>query len=368
VSNSDLVCRFDVIGIDSRPLVGGKAASLGELTKVGIPVPPGCVVTTAAFEAALNALDSEDSIRRGVEQLDADDSVTIARVAAGIRRRVATVPFPAELRTAIAGGYHQLAHATDPEGVDAPVAIRSSATSEDSAEASFAGLQDTHLWVRGEESVIDHVRRCWASLYSDESVSYRRRLKLPERGLAMGVVIQRMVDARAAGVMFTRSPITGDRSVVMIDASWGLGSAVVSGEVTPDAFVVNKVTGDIVRRTISSKLRQHRMDPCGAGVIEEDVPAEIQEQPCLSDEEVGQLVEVARRVEGHYGAPQDIEWAVARERESGGAIFILQSRPETVWATPAAPPPGGAPPPGFDHVFDMLSRGAVADRDKGPPR
>src|SRR5947199_247429 len=152
--------------------------------------------------------------------------------------------------------------------------------------ASFAGLQDTYLWVQGEDAVADHVRRCWASLYSVESVTYRRHQGVPEQGLAMGVVVQLMVDARCAGVMFTRSPVTGDASVIVIEASWGLGSALVSGDVTPDSYVVSKVTGESVRRTVASKLRQHQRDPAGSGVRASDVPPELRDRPCLSDEEI----------------------------------------------------------------------------------
>jgi pyruvate, water dikinase len=236
---------------------------------------------------------------------------------------------------------------------DLPVAVRSSATSEDSAEASFAGLQDTYLWVRRADSVLEHMRRCWASLYSVESVTYRLRRGIPETDLGMAVVVQRMVGARSSGVMFTRSPLTGDKSVVAIDASWGLGSAVVSGDVTPDSFVVSKVTGEI-KRTVATKTRWHRPDPSGSGVVETDVPAELQDRPSISDEEIADLVATARMVEAHYGCPQDIEWAVSETAPPGQNVFLLQSRPETVWAdkdrakvaAPAARP--------YDHVLNLL--------------
>lgn len=185
--------------------------------------------------------------------------------------------------------------------------------------------------------------RVLASLYSVESVSYLLRRNLPERGLAMAVVIQRMVDPRSSGVMFTRSPKTGDRSVIAIEGSWGLGSAVVGGDVTPDAYVVSKVTAEIVKRSVSSKLRQHRMNPDGTGTLDEAVPAELRDRPCLGDEEIRLLAEIGRRVENHYGAPQDIEWAVARAAASTGeSVFVLQSRPETTWSGRETEP-GAAP-------------------------
>jgi pyruvate,water dikinase len=215
-----------------------------------------------------------------------------------------------------------------------PVAVRSSATTEDAADASFAGLQDTYLWVTDLKQTLQRVRSCWASLYSVESVTYRRRRGLSEEGVAMAVVVQKMVHARTAGVMFTRSPITGDRSVVTVEGSWGLGSAVVGGEVTPDRWVLGKITGDISVREISDKLIQHA--PVAMGGVETVAVAEDRRRaPCLSDEELQTLRTVARKVERRYGRPQDIEWAVELRTN---AIFLLQSRPETVWSTKESTP------------------------------
>ena len=340
------LCKADV------PRAGGKGASLGELTRAGIPVPPGCVVTTAAFELALNTVDPAGRIRSVVEGLDADDRDGIARAAADIRAQIAPAPLPGAIRDAIVRHYRALDGGSDTPGGAAPVAVRSSATTEDGADASFAGVQDSYLWIRGEDEVCDAVRWCWASLYSVESLTYRRRL--PEQGLAMAVVIQRMVDARCAGVMFTRSPLTGDRSVIVLEASWGLGSALVGGAVTPDRYVVNKVTGEILSRAVSSKLRQHCMDPSGTGVREEDVPADLHDKPCLDDEEIRTLARLGRQIEQHYGCPQDIEWAIARNVPPGAGIFLLQSRPETVWAAKETAPVARPKARAFDHVLHRL--------------
>ena len=353
------VSRFSEIGIHDRLTVGGKGASLGELAGAGIRVPPGCVVTTGAFERFLLALDPHGAIRREVEQLSADDLAAITRVGAEVRGRIENAELPADLQTAISTHYDELHTSIDRSGSGEPVAIRSSATSEDSVEASFAGLQETYLWVRGVDSVIEHVRKCWASLYSVESLVYRRRLKLSEQGLAMGVVIQRMIDSRCSGVMFTRSPTTGDRSVIVLEASWGLGSAIVSGEVTPDKYVISKVTGEIVGRTVSTKLRQHRPNPSGVGVVDEEVSPDQQNVACLSDDEIHALVDVARRVERHYGCPQDIEWAIARNLPPDENMFLLQSRPETVWASRDAAPVAAPKGKAFDHVLSLLGRGAA---------
>jgi pyruvate, water dikinase len=344
----------DVRGGD-RPAVGGKAASLGEMTAAGIRVPPGFAVTTAAFGHALRALDPDGAIARQIERLDPADAAGIHRVTAGIREAIVGAPLPARVREAIADRYRAMPAPDGPAAApgisSAPVAVRSSATSEDSASASFAGLQETYLWVQGEAAVAGYVRRCWASLYSVESVTYRRHRHVPEHGLAMGVVVQAMVDPRCAGVMFTRSPVTGDTSVIVVEASWGLGSALVSGDVTPDSYVVSKVTGEILRRTVASKLRHHQRDNEAGGVRLRDVPPELRDVPCLADEEVRALASLGRRVSEHYGTPQDIEWAITAD---GGSPVLLQCRPETVWAgravTPVAVPKARA----FDHVLDQL--------------
>ena len=367
----------DLAGVRAadRAVAGGKAASLGELAAAGVRVPPGCVVTAGAFHLAMAAAGPDgstlDDARRAAERMppDAVGAGTSAgagadAAAAGARERILAAPLPDAVRERIADGYRAL---TGPGGPpDPPVAVRSSATVEDSRDASFAGVQETYLWVRGEAAVADSVRRCWASLYSNESLSYRRRLPPGGSGPAgeppaMAVVIQRMVDARCAGVMFTCSPATGDRSVVAIEAAWGLGSALVSGCVDPDSYLVSKVTGEIVKRTVPAKLRLHRAGPEGTGVVEDDVPAHLREAACLTDAEIAELVRIARQVEDHYGSPQDIEWAIADEGpgdETGAGargIFVLQSRPETVWAAREAGPVAAPKQRAFDHVFDRMS-------------
>src|SRR5215470_14936301 len=334
-----------------RPSVGGKAAGLGELTAAGLPVPAGFAVTTAAFGHALRAVDPDGTIAREVGRLHAADDAAIGQVSAQARGRIMGAPLPARLRDAITAGYDALAgRAGTP-----PVAVRSSATSEDSAGASFAGLQDSYLWVAGADAVAEHVRRCWASLYSVESVTYRRHQGISEDGLAMGVVVQVMVDPRCAGVLFTRSPVTGDTSVIVVEASWGLGSAVVSGEVTPDTYVVSKVTREIVKRAVATKLRHHQREPRGPGVRLRDVPPALRDVPCLDDGEIRALADLGCRVGDHYGTPQDIEWAIPAGG-TGQQIVLLQSRPETVWSARAARPAVRPRARAYDHVLDWLSR------------
>src|SRR3954471_5233947 len=344
------VLRFADVGLGDVAAVGGKGASLGELLRAGVRVPHGFVVTTPAFRQAIEHLDAEGDILRRIAALDPADAASLAGTTAEIRAIVDSAPLPAEVADAVTASYAELCAESGEH--DLPVAVRSSATSEDSAEASFAGLQDTYLWVRGAAEVLEQVRRCWASLYSVESVTYRLRRGIAEEDLAMAVVVQRMVDSRSSGVMFTRSPLTGDRSVVCVDASWGLGSAVVSGEVTPDTFVVSKVTGEVAKRFIATKCAWHRPDPAGSGVVDLDVPGEMQDVPSISAEELAELVATARRVEAHYGCPQDIEWAV----DESGEVFLLQSRPETVWAEKDATAARLAAPAArpFDHVLNVL--------------
>ena len=342
---------FADLNLDDRSSVGGKGASLGELTRAGIRVPPGFVVTTAAFETALAALDPAAGIRAAIERLDAGDLDAVSKLSESIRTRFAAAKLPAELLGTVAQAYAALVGAG--AGTDAAVAVRSSATSEDSADASFAGLQDTHLCVRGAQDVIRSLGACWSSLYSRESVIYRLRLGLPERHVAMGVVVQRMLESRSSGVMFTRSPLTGDRSVITIEAGLGLGSALVGGEVTPDNYVVAKVTGDIVKRTVSSKAVRH-VPAAGGGVRVEALEGPLQLQPALSDEEIHALADIGKRVEQHYGSPQDIEWAIAADEAGREHVYLLQSRPETVWSRRDTEPVAQPAARAYDHVLAAL--------------
>ena len=346
-----LVCTLRAVGAADREVAGGKGASLGELHRAGLPVPPGFVVAVPAFHRAMRAADPAGAIEADIAALTGLDIAAIERATADIRARIVAAPLPAEVAAAVSIAYEAL-------GTDVPVAVRSSAVGEDAAEASFAGLQDTYLWVRGAAAVLDHVRRCWASLYNAEAVSYRLRQSMPEHDVAMAVVVQQMVDPRSAGVMFTCSPTTGDRSVVAIEGSWGLGSVLVGGEVTPDSFVVSKVTGEIVRRVVAEKLRLHRMAPEGSGTTVAEVPAELRSRPCLSDEEVRALARLGARVERHYGTPQDIEWAV-----TGEEIVLLQSRAETVWSSRTGEPLARPKARPMDHVFEQLSRPVLTRGD-----
>jgi pyruvate,water dikinase len=342
VTSSTIIGWFETLGLADRAEVGGKGGSLGELTRAGIAVPPGFVIRTAAFTEFLATLESEAPVRARIEALRAGELAAIEACSAELRARFLTHELPATLAAELAA-----AHATLRERAGAAdVAVRSSATTEDAADASFAGLQDTYLWV-SDSMLLTRVRACWASLYSVESISYRRDRGITESDVAMAVVIQSMVDARAAGVMFTRSPTSGDRSVVTIEGSWGLGSAVVGGEVTPDRWVVGKITGEISVRDISDKHIEHRRAREG-GIETVAVPDERRRTACLNDAEIGELRQIARQVERHYGCAQDIEWAI----DSRGALRLLQSRPETVWSAKEVQP---AARPAADPLAHVMS-------------
>ncbi len=349
MQSTDIIGWFADVGLADRPTVGGKGGSLGELLKAGISVPPGFVVRTAAFERFVQALEAQAPVRARIEALDADDLAAVTACSAELRARVEEALLPDALQAEIVEAHAALCENRS----DSPVAVRSSATTEDAEDASFAGLQDTFLWVKGAQEVLAKVRTCWASLYSTESITYRLKQGLPEDGVAMAVVIQRMVDARTAGVMFTRSPTTGDRSVMTVEGAWGLGSAVVGGEVTPDRWVVGKITGEISVRDISDKHVQHLPAP-GGGVEDVETPEALRREACMSDQELLALKDIGRKVERHYGRPQDIEWAVDRQT---GQILLLQSRPETVWSARDAAPVATAAADPMLHVMSIFGGG-----------
>jgi hypothetical protein len=329
-------------------LVGGKAASLSALTRAGFPVPAGFAVTTRAYREALGGAVVE-RIARELDALAPGDVRALEDCSARLRALVETTPVPAPLDAAIRAAYRAL-------GEDVPVAVRSSATAEDSADASFAGQQDTYLWVVGEDAVVEHVRRCWASLFSARSIAYRVERGVPHGDVEMGVAVQRMVPARAAGVAMTLNPANGDRSKIAIEACFGLGESVVSGQVTPDSILVDKVMLDVVDTRISCKDVELVADVAGGCVTERTVGEERRTLPALSREEAVRVAELAKRAERHYGAPQDVEWAVGED----GAVVLLQSRPETVWSR--APRSVGATPTGMTSLVQTLMNPLAARR------
>jgi pyruvate, water dikinase len=332
---------FDEYEDDHRPLVGGKNASLGAMMRAGLPVPPGFALTTEAYEI-LRQPELQAAVNGRLTEADHRDPVEMQQVSKIVRGLIEAATLPADIEQAIRDCYAALCAYCETD--DVPVAVRSSATAEDLPDASFAGQQDTYLWVCGAGAVLDHVKRCWSSVFTDRAIAYRERTGHDHDVISMSVGIQKMVEPKAAGVAFTLNPSDGDRSQIAIDASWGLGEAVVSGEVTPDNFMVDKVLFEIVSRTISPKTVEYRIN--GQRVEVAEVPPDRQMASCLTDEEIKQVARLARRAEKHYGCPQDIEWAVDECLPDGENVVLLQSRPETVWSNRPRPrtDPGGSTP------------------------
>ena len=339
--------------------LGGKGASLVSMTAAGMPVPPGFVVTTASFDAFVEEAGIAQHISTLLDGLDAEDVAEVDRVSAAIREDLCRRPVPAAAREAVMEAYADLMAAC---GAEVPVAVRSSATAEDLPDASFAGQQDTYLWLTGREAVTEHIRQCWASLYTSRAIIYRLKNGIPNEGLSMAVVVQKMVNARAAGVAITMNPANGDRSKITIDASWGVGEMVVSGQVTPDNILLDKITLQVVSEHLGDKHAELVPDPATGTLVEREVPAERTGIRCLTDTELTAVAQMAKRAEKHYKCPQDIEWALDADLPDGENLLLLQSRPETVHsngkgttgqqAGHTAPAAASAPAPGG---FDLSS-------------
>jgi pyruvate,water dikinase len=324
---------------------GGKSATLGELISAEIPVPPGFAVSTAAFRAFVNEAGLEGMITAETSRMSPDDVDSVGATSHAISEAMRSAPVPKAVCDEVARRYAELAEESGLD--DAPVAVRSSALGEDSQDATFAGQQETYLWVRGADRVCDAVRDCWVSLYSPPALTYRARLGQAPEETAMGVAVQLMVDAEVSGVMFTCNPVSGDPSMVAVNASWGLGLAVVGGEVTPDDYLVSKVTREVVREHIHAKDIEYLPDAGGRGAVRVDVPEERRKIPCLERPALDALVELGRRVERHFGSHQDIEWAIARAQELPASLFVVQSRPVTAL-------PQRDPQPGHDSAMALV--------------
>jgi pyruvate, water dikinase len=327
---------LDELRRGDEPRFGGKSTSLGELLSAGIRVPPGFALSIAAYETFLAEAGLRDQTASAMARC-ADRDVGAAQAASrAIGAAMRSSSLPDVVRDEVARAYGALGEAA---GVRSPtVAVRSSAVGEDSDEATFAGQQESYLWIRGAERVCEAVRDCWISLYTPAAISYRARLASAGEHPAMGVTVQAMVDAGVSGVMFTCNPLTGDPSMVAINAGWGLGLAVVGGEVTPDDYLVSKVTGEVVRARVHHKHVQYVPHPDGHGAARVDVPAELREIRCLDDDALRALVDVGKRVERHFGSRQDVEWAIARGQSPPEGLFLLQSRPITATAKPERRP------------------------------
>ncbi|MCU4741370.1 phosphoenolpyruvate synthase [Halobacteria archaeon AArc-m2/3/4] len=309
------VLWLDEIDATDLEAVGGKGASLGELTGAGLPVPPGFVVTADTYRSFIEAAGIDEELFEAVD-VDVDDSSALATAADRAQELILETPFPEDLRAEILGTYRQMGE----EEAEAFVAVRSSATAEDLPDASFAGQQETFLNVTGDD-LLERVRECWASLFTQRAIYYRQEQGFDHELVNIAVVVQRMVDAEKSGVMFTSHPSTGDPTMI-VEAAWGLGEAVVSGAVSPDNYVIDREDRS-VDVTVADKKLMHVKSESGE-TVEREVSEEKRTERVLSDDELVRLIELGERVEDHYETPQDVEWAMA-----DGEDFMLQSRPIT---------------------------------------
>ncbi|CAH1649755.1 Phosphoenolpyruvate synthase [Hyphomicrobiales bacterium] len=318
----------------NHPSLGGKFSSLAESTRAGLPVPPGFGITTHAYREFMRVTGLEEEAWRVRAISTTLDPSQIASETGKLIDGILHAPLPAGLLEAVTSAYAELQKRSGIDGL--PVAVRSSGESEDLAGASFAGQYETFLWITGADAVVEHMRRCWAGMYGATVLSYRHEgeLVVAKGDFAICVGVQQMVEARAAGVMFTLDPLTGDRSKISIEACWGLGEGVVKGDITPSQYLVDKVVLTILRRKLSHQEHEYRFarDAGSVGLL--PVEAERADAPCLSDEEVIALGRLAKSIEVGRGAPQDIEWAIGAD----GTIAVLQVRPETVWSSKPARP------------------------------
>ena len=337
MSNNDFIEFFDGGAEPKLENLGGKGASLVTMTSAGMPVPPGFVVTTAAFDAFMEGGITAE-INALLAGLDPEDVKALDDASATIRLMITQRPVPAALREVTKDAYTTLQQGFTAE---VPLAVRSSATAEDLPDASFAGQQDTYLWLNGYASVTEHIRQCWASLYTSRAILYRLKNNIPDEGLSMAVVVQKMVNSSASGVAMTLDPTNGDRSKITIDASYGVGEMVVSGTVTPDNIQLDKVTLAIITEHIGAKHAELIPDTATNSLVEVEVSEERRAVRCLSDVDLALVAQLAKRAEKHYGCPQDIEWALDADLPEGENLLLLQSRPETVHSSKTTVKPTG---------------------------
>ena len=322
---------FSEVNRNDIPLVGGKGANLGELTQNGVAVPPGFCVIAGAYRDFIRISGLNASIENIIRNIDFENTDDLSDKCGEIRKLIMEAPFPKEIEKEVKEAYVQLAQKTGLENVQ--VAVRSSATAEDLPDASFAGQQDTYLHIRGAEEVLKHVQRCWASLWTARATYYREKQDFNHFEVALSAVVQKMVRSEKSGVLFTANPVSNDLNQIMINASWGLGEAVVSGVVTPDEFILEKDHLDVVEKTISEKNTMIVEKDGDIGTVKVAVkdflgPDKVKMQ-CLTDMEIITLGKAGKTIESLYNAPQDIEWALDQDTKE---LYILQARPITTLA------------------------------------
>ena len=326
--NLQYIKWFEEIDKNDIPIVGGKGANLGELTQRGLDVPPGFCVTAGGYIHFIKKANLNEKIKERINNLNIEDSIELQKASTEIQNLINTTEIPQELAEEIVLAYGKLNEKIGIENSE--VAVRSSATAEDLPEASFAGQQDTYLHIKGANELLNHVRKCWASLWTSRAIYYREIQGFDHFEVSISVVIQKMINSEKSGVMFTANPINNNTEEIMINASWGLGEAVVSGAVTPDEYIVNKKNKEIIEKHIAEKTVMIVKKDTGVGTVEINVGDYIGHdkinKQCLSDEEIILLGDYGLKIEEMYGRHQDIEWGFDKETKE---LYILQSRPIT---------------------------------------
>jgi pyruvate,water dikinase len=366
-ARKDLIIWFENLRKNDVPIVGGKNANLGEMSSAGIPVPPGFAITAYSYKKFIEETGIAAKIYEIIKDnvTNPSDPAQYEIASKKIRQLIESTPMPKEIADAVKSAYEELSRRVGAK--DVYVAVRSSATAEDLADASFAGQQETYLNVKGVDELLEKTVKCWSSLFTPRAIFYRTEKGFAHEKVFISVGVQKMVNSKAAGVMFTINPVTGDPNQIVIEGNYGLGESVVSGAVTPDDFVVDKRTMKIIEKKVSKKTVQYIRDPKTGKTVHMEVPAEKQEQPCISDEEILKLAELAVRIEKHYGTAQDIEWAIDSDVPFPSNVFIVQSRPETVWSLKLAEvPKAEAPEVKPSEMFKVVVKGiAAGKRDIG---
>ncbi len=360
-----LVLWFEELTKDEIPLVGGKNANLGEMTQAKMPVPPGFAITAHAYKKFITEAEIAQKIYRIIEETvtETNNPKQYEEASEEARKIIEGTEMPKEIEEAIRHAYQKLGKITNT--IDAFVAVRSSATAEDLPDASFAGQQETYLNVKGTDDLIEKTIKCWSSLFTPRAIFYRTTKGFKHEQVLISVGVQKMVNARSAGVMFTINPVTGDQNQIVIEGTWGLGEAVVSGAETPDHFEVDKETLAITNRRIARKTVEYIRDREHGKTKHASIPQERQEKPCLDDEEIRKLAQLGKQIDEHYGKPQDIEWAIDQDLEFPENVFIVQSRPETVWSARKKEKKEAASPKQLSEMKVVVRGIAAGIRDIG---
>jgi pyruvate,water dikinase len=346
------VIPFEQASNHDVSLIGGKCAGLASLIAAGATVPPGFAVTTRAYLETLAARNLQYEIRTRIEAVNEQDVGAQANIACEIRNLIRSESISDRIADAIRFGYERLCARV---ACDLPVAVRSSGTSEDMPDASFAGQGDTYLWTVGANAVVDRVRDCWASLFTARAMAYRDKHNLVHLDQAMAVGVQQMVDARAAGVAMSLDPSNGDRSKIVIESVWGLGEPLVSGLATPDYFVVDKVLLEPIKRVIASKPTELVADIANQTTVLREVEEARRNVASLTEAQIRAVARVVKAVDRSFGAPQDVEWAIDPQRTEDEGVVLLQCRPETVWSQKVCSPVlSKSYAPGIEGVLSTL--------------